>query len=251
MILRDAGALVIGGSRGLGLGLAEALVARGARVAVAARGEASLAEAQARLGGATAVAADATDVVAVRRLLAEGRPDLVVLAAGAPPPMERIDLMSWEDYSANWNADARAGLTLVQIALTLPLSPGSLVVLVSSGAAIAGSPLSGGYAAAKRALWFQAQYAQGLSDQMGLSLRFRILVPRQMVAGTGTGDAGIAGYAAAAGESFEARAATWPAMPPRRFGDMVADAIEATGLAEAPVFAIRGDTGLTEVEGAA
>jgi NAD(P)-dependent dehydrogenase (short-subunit alcohol dehydrogenase family) len=247
MDLRGRGVVVIGGSRGLGLGLAGSLAARGARLTVTARKADSLAAAREQLGGAV-VAADATDAEAMRRLLAEARPSLVVLAAGMPPPMERIDRISWDDYSANWSVDARAGLTLVQAALTLPLAPGSLVVLVSSGAAIAGSPLSGGYAAAKRALWFQAQYAQALSDQLGLGIAFRILVPRQMVAGTGTGDAGIRGYAAAAGRSYEAQVAQWPEMPPGNFGDMVVLAIEATGLSEGRVFGIRGDTGMVVIE---
>src|SRR5687768_12558983 len=54
MILPEASALVIGGSRGLGFGLAEALVARGARVTITARSPEPLAEAEARLGAVMA-----------------------------------------------------------------------------------------------------------------------------------------------------------------------------------------------------
>jgi hypothetical protein len=43
MILKDKSAVVAGGSRGLGLGLVEALVAHGARVTVVARGAGALA----------------------------------------------------------------------------------------------------------------------------------------------------------------------------------------------------------------
>lgn len=60
-----------------------------------------------------------------------------------------------------------------------------------------------------------------MSDQLGLGLRFRIPVPRQMVAGTGTGDGGLTGYAAAAGVSFTEQAAKWPEMPPLHYGRLV------------------------------
>jgi hypothetical protein len=44
------------------------------------------------------------------------------------------------------NSDSQAAFHLVKGALTMPLSPGRMVVVVSSGAAIDGSPLSGRYA---------------------------------------------------------------------------------------------------------
>ena len=50
-----------------------------------------LAEAKARLDGVTVVAADATDGPAVRHLLVEGRPSLVVLVAGTPLDQIRYD----------------------------------------------------------------------------------------------------------------------------------------------------------------
>ena len=49
MSLKDKSAVVTGGSRGLGLGLVEALVAHGARVTVVARGAAALDSVRARL----------------------------------------------------------------------------------------------------------------------------------------------------------------------------------------------------------
>jgi NAD(P)-dependent dehydrogenase (short-subunit alcohol dehydrogenase family) len=50
MSLRDKSAVVTGGSRGLGLGLVEALVAHGARVTVVARNTEVLDSVRARLG---------------------------------------------------------------------------------------------------------------------------------------------------------------------------------------------------------
>ena len=244
MELAGKRAVVVGGSRGLGLGLVEALVEQDAKVTVVARGAGDLASAKSRLL-VTTIAADAADPETSRWVVAEAKPDLLVINAGSPPPMGRIDQISWEEYSANWNADTRIGLFWTQAALTRPMAPGSLVILVSSGAAIQGSPLSGGYAGAKRGLWFIADYAERLSDQLGLGLRFRILVPRQMVAGTGTGDAGLNGYAAAAGVSFADQAAKWPEMPPLHYGRLIAKAIVDSGLADAKHYAVRGDTGMT------
>jgi NAD(P)-dependent dehydrogenase (short-subunit alcohol dehydrogenase family) len=82
MSIKDKNVVVTGGSRGLGLGLVEALVAHGARVTVVARGAAALESVRARLGVAT-VSADVTDETAAHRILAEIRPDILALNAGA------------------------------------------------------------------------------------------------------------------------------------------------------------------------
>ena len=66
MSMKDKSVIVTGGSRGLGLGLVEALVERGARVTVVARGTEALDVVAARLGVAPIVA-DVTDEAAARR----------------------------------------------------------------------------------------------------------------------------------------------------------------------------------------
>ena len=66
----------------LGLGLVEALVDRGARVTVVARDKDALASVRQRLGVAVQPA-DVTDEGAAHRILAEVRPDILVLNAGA------------------------------------------------------------------------------------------------------------------------------------------------------------------------
>ena len=86
MSLRDKTIVVTGGSRGLGLGLVEALVDQGAKVTVVARDKNALASVKDRLGVAVAPA-DVTDEGAAQRILAEVRPDILVLNAGATPPM--------------------------------------------------------------------------------------------------------------------------------------------------------------------
>ena len=165
MSLRDKSAVVTGGSRGLGLGLVEALVAHGANVTVVARGAAALNTVRARLGVAT-ISADVTDETAAHCILAELRPDILVLNAGAPPPMGRLDQLSWADFTAPWEHDVKAGLYWLQAALNQPLKPGSRVLVVSSGAAENGSPMSGGYGGAKRMLWFR-----GIASRMKLGER--------------------------------------------------------------------------------
>src|SRR5437899_12479732 len=131
MSLKNKNVVVTGGSRGLGLGLVEALVAQGARVTVVARGADALDAVRARLGVAT-VSADVTDATAAHRILAEVRPDILALNAGAKPRMGRLDQQSWADFSATWETDVKAGLHWLQAALNLPLRPGSRVLVVSS-----------------------------------------------------------------------------------------------------------------------
>src|ERR1700726_4147570 len=198
MSLRDKNVVVTGGSRGLGLGLVEALVAHDAKVAVVARDADALASVRARLGVAT-ISADGRDETAAHRILAEVRPDILVLNAGAKPRMGRLDQLSWADFTATWETDVKAGLYWLQAALNLPLKPGSRVLVGSSGAAENGSPLSGGYAGAKRMLWFMAKYANGIAKQKGLGIRFQTIVPQQMVGGTGVGDEASSAYARAMG----------------------------------------------------
>ena len=182
MSVKDKNVVVTGGSRGLGLGLVEALVARGARVTVVARDAGALAAVRARLGVAT-ISADVTDEAAAHRIVAELRPDILALNAGATPPMGRLDHLSWVDFTATWETDVKAGLYWLQAALKLPLKPGSRVLVGSSGAAENGSPLSGGYAGAKRMLWLMAKYANKVAEQKGLGIRFQAIVPQQMIGG--------------------------------------------------------------------
>lgn len=98
-------AFVTGGSRGLGFAIAQALLERGAKVAIAARDEAAVKTAAGRLtAGAGAedvlpVVADVTDADSVNSALAEvhawhGALDIVVNNAGpqlTPSPLDKID----------------------------------------------------------------------------------------------------------------------------------------------------------------
>jgi NAD(P)-dependent dehydrogenase (short-subunit alcohol dehydrogenase family) len=179
-------ALVIGAGSGVGHATASALAAAGARVL------------------ATASERDATDPAQVAALLGEADPDLVVVAAGTRPRMASIEEQSWESFSAPWNVDVKIAFEVGRAALARPLRPGSTVVIVSSGAGLDGSPLSGGYAGAKRTQMFLAGYLQGAAAARELGIRFVALAPRQLLAGTAIGEAAAAAYGGEAGDSVEA-----------------------------------------------
>jgi len=164
MSLKGKNVVVTGGSRGLGLGLVEALVDQGANVTVVARGTEALDAAASRLGVAT-ISADITDEAAAHRIVGDVRPDVLVLNAGTTPRMGRLDQLNWKDFSVAWETDVKAGLYWLQAALNVPLNPGSRVLVGSSGAADNGSQMTGGYGGSKRMLWFMAKYANGVSQE--------------------------------------------------------------------------------------
>src|SRR6266478_8987289 len=251
MSLKNKNIVVTGGSRGLGLGLVETLVAYDAKVTVVARDADALESVRARLGVAT-ISADVTDETAARRILAEVRPDILALNAGTTPPMGRLDQMSWADFTAVWETDVKAGLYWLQAALNLPLKPGSRVLVGSSGAAVNGSPLSGGYAGAKHMLRFMARYANGIANQKGLGIRFQAILPMQIIGGTGVGDEASSAYTRLMGLDRETYLARFGApLPPRQFGDHVVAVLEDPQYATGVAFGLKGDTGITVLEGEA
>jgi NAD(P)-dependent dehydrogenase (short-subunit alcohol dehydrogenase family) len=248
MSLKDKNVVVTGGSRGLGLGLVEALVDHGARVTVVARQSDALEAVRTRLGVST-ITADVRDEAAAHRILADVRPDILALNAGAKPPMGRLDQISWADFTAPWEHDVKAGLHWLQGALNLPLKPGSRVLVVSSGAAVDGSPMSGGYGGAKRMLWFMARYANRVSEQRKLGICFQAILPRQMILGTGIGDTAAGSYARTMDIEPEAFVARFGApMPPRLFGENVVAVLDDPTHAEGFAFGLSGDKGVAMME---
>jgi NAD(P)-dependent dehydrogenase (short-subunit alcohol dehydrogenase family) len=192
-------AVVTGASRGFGRAIAAALVAAGTSVVGIARDEQELRAVRDELGeGFTPVAADATDEALAQDVIREHRPSLLVLNARVTPHMAPLHEQTWETFSRNWHIDTRHVFTWTRAALREPLAPGSVVVAMSSGAALGGSPLSGGYASAKAAIRYNRGYAADESKQAGLDIRFVTLLP-QLTPATGLGSVGVAGYAARQG----------------------------------------------------
>jgi hypothetical protein len=240
--------IVTGGNSGLGLGLVEALVERRAQVTVLARNPAHLAEVHERLGVDT-IAGDIADQDLPATVLARVRPDVIVLNAGSVPMLAPIHEQTWENFSVVWNTDVRAGLQWIQAALRLPLAPGSRVLIGSSGAAVNGSPLSGGYAGAKRMLWLMADYANDAARRLGLGIRFQVLVPRQMVGETARGHEAAEAYAKRLDLSVPDFLARFgKPMPPRQFGEHVVSILTDPRYAEGTAFGLKGDTGITSLD---
>ena len=197
--LIDRTAIVVGASRGLGRGVATALAAAGADVVAVARVAEPLA-ALAEVGIVQTESADATDPELATRLLDRHDPGVVVVVAGAAPPILPLQEQTWETLSVNWNADVRIAFNWLQATLRKPLAPGSRVVLFSSGAALKGSPLSGGYAGAKATQRFLATYAQDEARRAGLELTFTVLMP-QLTPRTDLGRPAVLAYAERSGQT--------------------------------------------------
>jgi len=195
-------AIVTGGSRGLGRGVVAALSARRMHVIALARDEAGLESVARELPGVEPIAADAADEIVVARLLQERQPDLIVLCAGASALLRPLQLHSWETFSLNWEVDTKSSFVWLRNALLLPMRPGSHIVIVSSMAAINGSPLSGSYAGAKRMLWLMADYAAQEVNRQKLGLHIHCLLPT-LNPNTDLGRAAVAAYAERAGMSID------------------------------------------------
>jgi NAD(P)-dependent dehydrogenase (short-subunit alcohol dehydrogenase family) len=200
--LAGATALVTGASRGFGRGIATALSKAGAQVVGVARDRAPLEELRAELGAITAVSADAADPTVAGRLIDAYHPRILVLNAGATPLMRPLQHHTWETFSVNWQTDVRIAFHWLRESLLKPLRPGSRVVVVSSGAALAGSPLSGGYAGAKATQRFITSYAQEEAARAGLGITFTAVLPR-ITPLTDLGRPAVQAYATRAGQSVE------------------------------------------------
>lgn len=200
-------AMVVGASRGLGRGIARAFAEAGAPVVAVARSAPDLATLAAEAGGIRAEVADATDETAAWSLIDRHAPAVVVLVAGARFPMRPLQHHTWDTFSANWHTDVKLAFVWLREALLRPLEPGSHVVVVSSGAAVKGSPASGGYAGSKATQRFIAAYAREESRRAGLGITVTAVLPDLTPLGA-VGMLGVRAYAAREGiteEAFVAR----------------------------------------------
>jgi NAD(P)-dependent dehydrogenase (short-subunit alcohol dehydrogenase family) len=171
------------------------LSAAGAEVVGVARNRSLLEQARSQLGDSfTPVVADAADPATAGRLIDEYRPRTLVLCAGAAPRMRPLQDQTWETFSENWNVDVAQAFHWTRHALQRPLAPGSSVIVMSSGAALNGSPLSGGYAGAKSTVRFITSYAAIESQRAGLGISFVSVLPR-LTPATDLGAKAVVAYA--------------------------------------------------------
>ena len=149
-------AIVTGGSRGLGLALARALIEKGWTVVADGRDPVALGAAATELGDAFAtVCGDVTDPAHRRALVgaAAGSIDLVVNNASTlgPLPMPRLEALTADGFTRVLATNVVAPLALIREALPR-LSRGAAIINVTSDAAVEGYAGWGAYGASKAAL---------------------------------------------------------------------------------------------------
>jgi NAD(P)-dependent dehydrogenase (short-subunit alcohol dehydrogenase family) len=194
-VIAGTTAVVTGASRGFGRAIAVALHGAGAHVVGIARTADRLAELQDDLGDRfTAVVADSADPYTAGTVIEQYRPATLVLNAGAAPLNRPIHQHTWQTFSRIWDVDVQQAFNWIREALLFPLAPGSTVISMSSGAALNGSPLSGGYAGAKATVRFVTGYAAEESARAGLGIRFVSVLPK-LTPATDLGELAVAAYA--------------------------------------------------------
>ncbi|MEO6610301.1 MAG: SDR family oxidoreductase [Aestuariivirga sp.] len=187
---------IIGASRGLGRALAQNFHGQGAKVLAVARGRAGLDVLAKELPGVSVLACDASQPEAPAQVFAAQIPRILILCGGAVPLCVPMTEMDWTGFSIEWNNDTRTSFNFLQAALKRPLPNGTTIITITSGAMISGSPISGGYAGAKKMQQFLSKYAQREAGRAKLDLRFLTLAPGRVIQGTDVGTAAINGYAA-------------------------------------------------------
>lgn len=175
-------AIVTGASRGIGLGVAERLVADGAKVVITARKEDALKEAVAGLGedNATFVAGAADDVehqdeaiaTAIERF---GRLDFLVNNTGINPvygPMIEMDLAAAEKI---FRVNVLSAASWAQKAYAAALKDnGGAIVNIASIAGLKPAPMIGMYGASKSAV---IHVTQELALELAPSIRVNAVAP--------------------------------------------------------------------------
>jgi NAD(P)-dependent dehydrogenase (short-subunit alcohol dehydrogenase family) len=244
--LSDSQTIVVGASRGLGRGIATVLADSGTPVVAVARSERDLTELTDSKSTVTAVVADATDAALAGRLIDRHQPRNLVLVAGASPLVRPVHHQTWETFSANWETDVRMTFHWLREALLTPLEPGSRVVVMSSGAALQGSPLSGGYAGAKATQRFIAAYAQDEADRANLGITFTSILPR-ITPLTELGRPAVEAYAARSGLTHEQYMEQMgPPVTPEVAGGAVLELLTADADSVAAAYVLTG-AGLKEL----
>ena len=168
--LSDKTTIVVGASRGLGRGIATAFAQAGAPVIAVARNAAALAELAELAGGDSHPARGrrrrrpdgrrqpARPLRAPRRHPGGGRD-----AADAPAPAPDVG----DVLASTGTPTSGSRSTGCARRCSSRCGPAARVVVISSGAAVQGSPLSGGYAGAKATQRFIAAYARDEAERAG------------------------------------------------------------------------------------
>ena len=214
--LRDKVFVVTGGSQGLGLATAEALVAEGARVLLSARDEPALQRAAAGLGAGQAAwaVADNADPAAPQRLAAAareefGRLDGALISVGGPPGGPAM-AMNDDAWRAAFESVFLGAVRLSRV-LGAELPEGGALAFVLSSSVRVPIPalaLSNGLRPGL------AGWAKTLADELGpRGVRVVGLLPGKMATGR------VRELDARDGDPDEVRAASSQTIPLRRYGE--------------------------------
>jgi NAD(P)-dependent dehydrogenase (short-subunit alcohol dehydrogenase family) len=239
--------IVVGASRGLGRGIATAFAEAGAPVVAVSRTGAAFPRPAHAAGTLRPELADAGDATVAASLLDRHEPQVVILVAGASPHMRPLQHHTWETFSIHWQTDVRIAFHWLREVLLKPLRPGGRVIVVSSGAALAGSPLSGGYAGAKATQRFITGYAQDEAKRAGLDITFTAVLPR-FAPMTGVGRPAVQAYATRARQSVDEyleshRQSSGPLVTPEIAGSSLVELVKADAATVAAGYLLTG-TGL-------
>ncbi|WP_456808646.1 SDR family NAD(P)-dependent oxidoreductase [Cupriavidus sp. CP313] len=168
MELEGKRVLITGGSSGIGLALAHALIERGAKVFITGRRKVALDEAIASLRSAKGVAADVGTEEGRALSLDEmfkafGGLDILVNNAGAVRA-GRLETLSETEIAAMVNVDLLAPILLTRAAMPLLRASGdATVVNISSGMGLIGAPFYSAYAAVKAGI---AHFGEALRREL-------------------------------------------------------------------------------------
>lgn len=187
--------VILGATGSVGAPIVQRAVAEGARTLAVARGRDTLDRLASGIPGLDVLALDAATEGAPATVFDAMTPDVLVICGGARPPATPLHEMTWTQFSVNWDTDVRMSFHFCKAALARPLRKGATVILISSGAALGGSPISGGYAGAKRTQMFIASYGQKESNRLQLGIRFVALAPAMIMPDTRLGRFAVEGYA--------------------------------------------------------
>ncbi|MEU6065127.1 SDR family oxidoreductase [Streptomyces sp. NPDC047082] len=175
-------ALVTGASRGIGYGVAEALVARGDRVAITGRNEDALKEAVEKLGSdrVIAIAGKAHDLAhqaeAVERTMeAFGRVDFLVNNAGTNPVFGPIADLDLDVARKVFETNVISALGFAQKTWhAWQKDNGGAIVNIASIAGLAPSPFIGAYGVSKAAM---INLTQQLAHEFAPRVRVNAIAP--------------------------------------------------------------------------
>ncbi|MFF4794037.1 SDR family oxidoreductase [Streptomyces sp. NPDC001276] len=175
-------ALVTGASRGIGYGIAEALVARGDRVCITGRNEEALKEAVEKLGSdrVVAVAGKAHDEAhraeAVERVMeAFGRVDFLINNAGTNPVFGPIADLDLNVARKVFETNVVSALGFAQRTWhAWQKDHGGAIVNIASVAGLSASPFVGAYGVSKAAM---INLTQQLAHEFAPKVRVNAIAP--------------------------------------------------------------------------